>query len=45
LEEIMDIEMPPTFTGDITRFPEIHPGAEKSFVPGCAGNRVPDLRH
>jgi hypothetical protein len=44
MEEIMGTEKRPTFARDITRFPETHPGAEKSFAPGCAGNRVPDLR-
>ena len=44
LEEIVDIEKPLTFTRDITRFPETHPGEEMPFVSGCAGNRVPDLR-
>jgi len=39
LEEIMYIEKLPTFT----RFLETHPGTEQSFVPGCAGNCVPDL--
>jgi hypothetical protein len=45
LEEIMGIEKSLTFTRDITRFPETHPGAEMPFVAGYASNRVPDLLH
>lgn len=38
----MGIEIMLTFTRDITRLPENHPGAGKPIIPGCAGNRVPD---
>ncbi len=41
----MGIEILLTFTRDIARMRETDPGADKSFVPGCAGNRVPDLWH